>query len=204
MSPLLSDGARWLVMAIFALSLGERITLLRSKSSRWHPVMLAYPLLRRHAPLWTALALVADAMVLGLMVISPSSGAPMAIALVVAYSLLALHARPGPEGHCRCFWKVLNTATRLALLVRNSVVIGLAVLVVAQPPRLSVSGLALGAIFMVCLMAITRLTDQSPQLTHAPDGPEQLTHEELEASAALVSGGRAVSHEGGRANRNGQ
>lgn len=149
------DGARWVLIAVFALSVVEKATTLWTRSAAWHPVMLVSRGRRRHATPLMATALVADAATVVLLGLLPSVGAIAASVLLAAYTVLALPIHSGGRGICRCFWKILDTTTKPAFLGRNAVLATLATTVAAQPPsRAGSAGAAFGAALLVGLAAL--------------------------------------------------
>jgi hypothetical protein len=149
------DGVRWVLIAVFALSIIEKAATLWTRSAAWHPVMLVSRGRRRHATTLMATALVADAATIVLLGLLPSVGAIAAGVLLAAYTVLALPIPSGGRGTCRCFWKVLDTTTKPAFLGRNAVLAALTTTVAAAPPsRAGLAGVAFGAVLLVGLATL--------------------------------------------------
>jgi hypothetical protein len=150
-----ADGARGVLFAVFTLSLVEKGATLWRRSAAWHPVMLVSPRRRRHATALMAAGLVADLATTVLLVVLPEAGAVSAVALVLAYTVLALPALSGGSGTCRCLWKLLEAKTAVAFLCRNAVLVALAGAVAAtRPSEIGAGGLGYGAGLLLALGAL--------------------------------------------------
>jgi hypothetical protein len=175
------EGAGWALVAVFALAATEKGTSLWTRSAAWHPVMLSNRFRRRWAGPLMAAALVADLLTVVLLVVLPLAGAVTAAVLVAVYTAAAMPVHTAGRGPCRCFWRVLNTTTRPALLGRNAALLALAVTVaVGAPTGRGPSGIAAGAGLLAGLAALAAVLDARP----GPAAPR--------ASAAEHGRGRAL------------
>ncbi len=138
---LLVSGARWMLMLTFALSFAEKVSTLATRSSAWHPVLLANPGLRRHASAGMTAAAVADASVVTVLALSPVIGGVAAICLIGVYTLAARSVHMSREDSCRCLWGPLDTHTRTSLLARNLVLLAAASSVAIWPVELELAAL---------------------------------------------------------------
>jgi hypothetical protein len=156
----LGDGARWALVAVFALAAAEKAETLLHGAAAWHPVILAHPSWRRRAAALMAASLLADIGAVAALIVRPAWGAVAAVVLVGVYSLAGrgVHGSGGGDD-CRCLWKVLRTRTRTGFLARNLALICLSVLASSSTsggsPRAVVSGVAI----FVAVGTLTRLAD---------------------------------------------
>lgn len=149
---ILADGARWTLVAVFALSAFEKVITLHARSAAWHPVMIVSRRRRTHAPLLMAAALLGDATGVALLVGRPYTGGLVAALLLSVYSVAGVSGYRSPgDRHCRCVWKILDTASRLTFLSRNVLLFLFAVAVALVRPTSSVLGLGWGLTFLVLL-----------------------------------------------------
>lgn len=165
------EGARWALIAVFVLAVTEKGTSLWTRAAAWHPLMLVSPVRRRRARPLMAAALVADLATVVLLALIPVAGAVTAALLVAAYTALAMPVHSAGQGACRCFWKVLNTTTKPALLARNAVLLVLALTVALRAPvEAQPAGLAVGAGLLAGLAALVAVLDprSRPSATRAP------------------------------------
>jgi hypothetical protein len=156
-----ADGARWVLVLVFCLAALEKTGTLLSRSSAWHPAIVASAFLRRHATVMMLAALAADVAAVGLLLIKPAAGGVASAMLVVGYSRAGLraHTKPHAEG-CRCLWRFLNTSTRGGLLVRNALLLLLAALVSSAPGRTSIASFLSAIGTGVALAALTGIADR--------------------------------------------
>lgn len=152
-----ADGARWALIAVFALAAIEKAMALRARSARWHPVMLVGALRRRFATPLMFGALVADVGAIVLLALQPVAGALAALVLVGAYSFAALGVHSSSGESCRCFWKLANSASRASLIARNSAFVLFGVLVWAVAPETSPLGVLWAAVFVGLVTALAQL-----------------------------------------------
>ena len=157
-----ADGARWVLVIVFALAAIEKASTLRSRSATWHPVILVSARRRRHGVLLIAASLIADALALGLLVSAPLVGAVFGAALIAGYSIAArtVHLATSEE-RCSCFWKGINTSTKLGLMIRNLFLFVLAGLVTVLPPAPTPTGLLWAAGMLTVLFVLARAADRS-------------------------------------------
>jgi hypothetical protein len=137
----IADGSRWALTCAFALSSLEKLGTLKSGAAAWQPVILGSDRRRRHARSLIAASLVADLITMLTLLLRASSGAAMSASLIVLYTwaYVGLRGRSGvQEDGCHCFWGVMNTRTLRGLICRNSALLGLALLVMAVTPSISV------------------------------------------------------------------
>lgn len=157
-----ADGARWALAAVFALAAVEKFASLHSGTAAWHPVMLVSRRRRQAARTLMGISLCADILALLLLVVvSPSAGGLLSVALVAAYSVAGrrVHMSTDDEG-CSCLWRILNSATRSGFVIRNAFLVALAAYVAAVTPVPSFAGAAWGVIILIIGWAITRLADE--------------------------------------------
>lgn len=155
----LSDGARWSLFIAFALAALEKATILRAGPAAWHPMMLRSPFRRKHATGLIATSLAADLAALMLLGTQPETGALWSIGLVITYTIAAPPVASANGDECRCFWKVLNTTTRLGLATRNTLLLLLASLVFVVGPRPSIFSALLPIAFLPLVHAAGRVAD---------------------------------------------
>jgi hypothetical protein len=118
-SAFIGDVARSGLLLIFASSAAEKASLIATRSSRWHPLLSATPLRRRFATPMAIGSLALDVTIVALFIASPHVGTLVAIAAITVYTVFAYPVTLSASG-CRCFWRVLPTRSRTALLVRNA------------------------------------------------------------------------------------
>jgi hypothetical protein len=172
----MAEGARWLLVVVFALAAVEKGATLWTRSVAWHPVMLVSRARRRHATTLMGAALAADLVAVALLLAVPVAGAAAGAALVVAYSILSLPVHGGRQsvGSCRCFWKVLNTTTRRGLLVRNVLLAAFALAAAAVPPAtVTLAGLAAGGVLLGVVVAVVAATERAQPLGIQPSESER-------------------------------
>jgi methylamine utilization protein MauE len=157
LSQAVADLARWSLVVVFALAATEKTDTLRSRSAAWHPVLLSNDRLRRHATPLIAASLTADGFAIVLLVLLPRAGAAVSAVLVVLYSLTAWNAHF--QADCRCFWRVLNTSSRVGFLGRNCALLVLAGLGTTIDPQFGLSHMAGALGMMVALVLGTRGLD---------------------------------------------
>jgi hypothetical protein len=154
------EGARWALIVVFVLAVTEKGTSVWTRTAAWHPLMLVSAVRRRRARRLMAVALLADLATVVLLVLFPVAGAVSAASLVAAYTALALPVHAAGQSQCRCFWRVLNSATKPALLARNAVLLALAVTVALRMPvDAGGAGLAVGAALLLGLAALVAVLD---------------------------------------------
>jgi hypothetical protein len=152
------DGARWVLLVVFALSSVEKIGVLRSRTAEWHPLMLVTPWRRRHAKLLVASSLVADLAAVALLLIRPGLGSWLTAVLLVTYTVTASRAHYD-TGDCQCFWKLLNARTTLGLITRNALLMGLVPLALLGAPQEGKIAPLIIACELLLVGLITRLAD---------------------------------------------
>jgi hypothetical protein len=165
------EGARWALIAVFVLAVTEKGTSLWTRAAAWHPLMLVSSVRRRRAHALMAAALIADFVTVALLVLFPVAGAVGAGLLAAAYTALAFPVHAAGQGGCRCFWRVLNTTTKPALLARNAVLLALALTVAFRAPAATEpAGLAVGAGLLAGLAALVAVLDARarPSATRVP------------------------------------
>lgn len=138
---------------VLLLSATEKSATLASGRQRWHPVILASPLLRRSATLALWLGLAADVAAAIGVVISRWGTAAVA-SLVVVYSIAGSRAHFGDTGGCRCLWKIFDARTRRALFGRNALFLVLAA-VASAPREFDPGPLALFGVGALALVGLT-------------------------------------------------
>jgi hypothetical protein len=151
----LGDGARWALVAVFALAAAEKAETLLHGAAAWHPVILAHPSWRRRAAALMGTAFLGDVVAVGLLVASPVVGGLVSAVLVGSYTVAA-HDLPDSGEGCRCLWKVLEARTWQALVARNSAVAVLAIAVAVFPPRHDPEGLFWGLGFLLGIGVLAR------------------------------------------------
>jgi methylamine utilization protein MauE len=157
----LVEGAQLVLALVFGLAALEKGLVIRSRTVRWHPVVLAHPRIRPHAAALMAVAITLDVAAVLCLLLAPAVGALVAGALIVAYTYLGLHVDHGGGASCRCLWKGFDSRTRRALLVRNACLAISTVVVVASAPVASTSGLAPGAVLATVLALIVATLNRS-------------------------------------------
>lgn len=158
---MLADGARWVLILVFCLAALEKAGMIRSRSSAWHPVILASPLLHRHATAIMLASLTADVAAVVLLLINPVAGGVASTMLVAAYSGAGwrAHTLPNARG-CRCLWRFLNTSTKGGLAVRNVSLLLLAALVSSVPGRISGGSLLAAIGTALVVSTLTKIADR--------------------------------------------
>lgn len=137
--------------------------MLWTRSSAWHPVLLASSFRRRHASPLVGLALLADVGAMGLLLTDAASGGVLASGVIAVYTGagLAAHGASTTSG-CRCMWRVLNTSTKAAFLLRNTLLMfASAAVAVAPPGSIARPGLVAAVIGLIVLALILRAVDRS-------------------------------------------
>lgn len=159
---LLSNGACMALAVLMSLAVAEKVTSIRSGAAAWHPVMLMSAQRRRHARTLMTIAAAADATVVALLVLLPTLGGVLAIALLVLYTRLGAAAHgDGRREPCRCFWRVLNTATVDGLRARNATLAVLAALTATTATATwNVGSVALAAACLACVALAGTLGDR--------------------------------------------
>lgn len=153
----LSDGARWVLVAVFSLAAIEKGETLRARSAAWHPIMLMGPRRRRHSTVLMSSSLMGDLATVGLLVGWPMFGGVLSVVLILLYTVAALgmHSRE-ERTDCRCFWRFMSTSTSLGLIARNALLAGLAALVVSVTSVPSGAGVLAGVTLLVLIVATLR------------------------------------------------
>ncbi len=138
---LLGSGALALMICLFGLAGLEKGDLLRTRTARWHPILMASPQTRRWANPLVTVSLLLDIAAVTLLLLNPPSGAAISLSLIALYTLAALATSSRDHTQsCRCFYKVMNTRTRTALVFRNVSLIAFLTLIAATKPSLSIVG----------------------------------------------------------------
>jgi methylamine utilization protein MauE len=194
-----ADGARWALVAVFALAAVEKFSSLHSGTAAWHPVMLVSRRRRQAAKTLMGSSLCADILAILLLLISPLAGGLLSIALVAAYSVAGkrVHMSTDNDG-CRCFWRILNTSTGSGFVVRNAFLVALAASVATLSPVPSAAGTVWGVIVLAISWTITRLADRWDRIHvesshHAPETinssrGHDLFREEMEERRNFMAG----------------
>lgn len=145
----LADGARWVLVVLFVLAGLEKIVTLRAGAARWHPVILPRPWMPRYAIALLSLSLIADTSTIVLLMTWEALGASVAIVVITTYTVAGwpVHWR-GQEQGCRCLWNFLEVSSRKGFVVRNLLIVLLAIAVAISRPALSLVGLVLGGATM--------------------------------------------------------
>jgi hypothetical protein len=106
-------------------------------------------------------SLAADAAATLLLFVAPSTGAILSGALIVLYTWAAMPLHSGGEpSDCRCFLNLLNTRSRLGLVVRNGLTLSLAGVVLVGRPVASWMGLAFAVGLVGAAFLLTKLADR--------------------------------------------
>lgn len=163
---LLAAG-RAALIGVVALSVGEKVRVLRTKSAGWHPLIVNSPFRRQHAKELMQLALAADIAVAGLLAFSPYVGGLAFACLVGCYTMVG--SRRAEGSHCSCFWGFMNSKSRPAFLARNTIFISIALGVAVSRPRLRLSSALSGLALMLALALIVGAIDR--YLAGAPSRP---------------------------------
>lgn len=122
-------GAVQSLLIVLALGAIEKARTLRARAAAWHPVLLGSAFRRRHATSLVALSLAGDICTIMLSLLAPRLGLGIAGLLVVLYTLAAA-TRPGAlsqRAHCGCLGGLLDGQGLLFLIVRNTVLLAIAV-----------------------------------------------------------------------------
>lgn len=164
-TPIVADGARWGLAALFALACVEKASSLLRRTAAWHPVMLVSPRRRRRAQLLMGASLLADAAAVFLLLAAPILGALIASALIVLCTWAAkpLHERDEPTD-CKCFFRVLNTRTRSGLVGRNCLLLVMAIDVLLGRPTGSWVGAMLGGALLGGTQLSAALADRISEI----------------------------------------
>lgn len=157
---LVADGARWAVLVVFVLASVEKVGVLRSRSSEWHPVMLVTQWRRQHARLLIILSLVMDTTAAMLLLVKPPLGLLLAASLLITYTAAAIRAHNGRDD-CRCLWKMLNARTTLGLIMRNALLLGLTLLALLRMPQDGQIMPLMTASELLLVGLVTRLADRA-------------------------------------------
>lgn len=130
-------GAGITLAAAFCLGAIEKIASLAQGRTKWHPVVVANPRLRRHAVPLIGLSLVGDVGVL-----LAVASVRFAIAGVLCLILLTVYTGAGlgvvlTRGDCQCMsFGLLAAKNREAFLLRNGLLAFMAAFIVAASPYL--------------------------------------------------------------------
>ena len=151
----IADGARWALVAVFALAAAEKAETLLHRAAAWHPVMLLGRVRRRHATALMATSLVLDVLALSLLIVLPLPGALISAGLVSAYTA-AVRRLPEAAGGCRCLWRFFEVRTRQELMVRNLILGLLAGVVASSSPHAGLAGAISAVGILVVLVGATR------------------------------------------------
>jgi hypothetical protein len=154
------SGALALVICLFGLAGLEKGNLLRTRTARWHPILMVSPRTRRWADPLITMSLLMDVAAITLLLLNPRFGAAISMGLVAIYTLAALATSSGNHTQsCRCFYKVLDTRTRAALVFRNISLVACLTLIVATEPSLSIGGCFVAIPLGVLLFLSVRFVD---------------------------------------------
>jgi hypothetical protein len=155
----LSDGARWVLFLVFVLAAVEKVSILRSGSARWHPMMLVSDRRRRHADLLIASSLTAETAVLVTLLVHATWGAIVAVSLIVIYTVAAQPTRRNRDAGCQCLWKILNPTKSSGLIARNAFLLGLSAVVYLVSPRLSLLSILWSVILLLLVGVVSHVGD---------------------------------------------
>ncbi len=130
-----AEGVRLALAVVLALAAVEKASTLLSRSSLWHPVIVATAWRRKNATSLMAASLAADATSVALLILDPGPAGPiLAASLAFAYSIAVRRvAWTGADG-CRCFWRFFDARSLRAVMARNSVLVAEAVLAAFMRP----------------------------------------------------------------------
>jgi hypothetical protein len=191
-----SDGARWVLVIVFGLASLEKALTLRARAQSWHPVVLALGRVRRHATALFASSLTADLISIALLTLQPRGGAVAAILLISIYTVAAFGMHNGSQAkECRCFWKILNTSSRLPLVTRNALLLTFGLMVALEYAGSSLENLAWTPVFLGLVLIAARAVEVPlPGIVNHPLGSLSRTAEGGRADDAYLP---ASSHEVG-------
>lgn len=127
MDQLFADIALGVTVVTAWLSGFEKMIAVGERRARWHPVVLAWPLLVRRSSLTMAASGVVD-VTLGVAMLASLGSLFMVVIWMIAvatYTVLGYRA-VSLSGSCGCLAGALEVGSRVALLGRNAALVGLA------------------------------------------------------------------------------
>jgi hypothetical protein len=191
-----NDGARWVLVIVFALASLEKALTLRARAEAWHPVVLTLGRVRRYATALFASSLAADLITIALLTLQPRGGAVAAVLLISIYTVAAFGMHNGSQAkECRCFWKILNSSSRLSLVTRNALLLTLGLMVALEDAGSSLENLAWTPVFLGLVLIAARAVEvPMPRIVHHPLRSLSRTAEGGRADDAFLP---ASSQEGG-------
>lgn len=191
MSSAAAAGGQLAITALFGSSALSKGSSLWVGATKWHPVFVATPILRRHAVPLMSLSLALDVLTGVLIWAHPGIGAVMAVVLLIGYTSFGVRAA-GKSGSCRCFWRYFDTQSRTALTFRNATIGGVALLAgQAATPRVDAWAIGIGAVILCVLASAIRVMNDvlgSGQEVFRDDGRYEA---EFGASAVVPAEGRS-------------
>jgi len=157
-SAVLPSGARTALVLVFGLAAVEKVITLRSGSAAWHPGIIVSNWRRTHAVSLLSVALAADIACIGLLSWRPLLGSAASMVGLAGYTALAPRHLTGDR--CHCFWRILDSRTFGTLVVRNALLVGMAVLVFLQPPDWSIGAVLASLPFILGLSVLVTSLDR--------------------------------------------
>lgn len=171
------DGARWALILIFSLALLEKLHVLQTTSPRTHPVVQASRLLARFPLQSILISLGLDLASIVLLSFRPLEGALTSSGAILIYTVAGAAVFGGSEtskgnqpGGCRCFSGQLDTSSRTSFLIRNGVLLLMAISVAVTRPIVSVAGVAWG-LGLVGLLSVAISVAEGRPLMRPSDPP---------------------------------
>jgi len=192
-----ADGARWMLASLLTLACAEKASSLRSRATGWHPIMLVSATRRRFSRLLMGASLLADASAVLMLVVAPRAGAILASTLILPYTWAAISAhQPGDRSSCRCFFRLVNTRTKLGLIVRNGWLIGASLVVLVWHPHASWAGIALGGVLLGGTQGLTAVMDRLAEVRRAlPEGRDGPLRDPLSARGLGIRAAEGTARE---------
>lgn len=172
----LARATSLMLLAVFAISLGHKLLVLRRDEAHLQPVMRSHGWIGQTAARMTVAAAAAEFAVMIMLLAAPAIGTLAASVLLVGFT--AELRRLGRNESCGCLGGFLDNGGRAVAIARNAVLIALSALAAgtyltgaASNARITGASLGVALIGLSCLAAVAAIAQlTNPVESHGLEG----------------------------------